>query len=147
MDYNYNKFVSRNKSLSYHLSCPSLAHENDREYEDFDNIKTEEIQSFEDTLPTIPKETSAGYEFNPHPNIVEQDQLNSYYHISTSADNTSSITNDDNIPAIISHDVILSMNTTSSIESNIINNIMTTTVAQMVAHTRMETAIFPIPCA
>jgi len=59
------------------------------------------MQSDEDTLPTIPGEIFNGYEFDPYPHVVEQDQLNGSHHISAPADDTSSVTNDDNIPAII----------------------------------------------
>jgi len=79
---------------------------NDRDYEDYDDIKEEEMQSNEDTLSTIPEEILDRYEFDPHPYIVEHDQLNGYHHISAPADDTSSITNDYNIPAIITNCVI-----------------------------------------
>jgi len=59
------------------------------------------MQSDEDTRSTIPEEILDGYEFDPHSHVVEHDQLNGYHHITASADDTSSITNDDNIPAII----------------------------------------------
>jgi len=59
------------------------------------------MQSDEETISTISEGTFDVYEFHPHPHVVEQDQLNGYHHISTSADYTSSITNADNIPAII----------------------------------------------
>jgi len=59
------------------------------------------MQSDEDTLSTIPEEIFDGYEFNPHPHAVEHDQLKGYHQISAPADDTSSVTNDDNIPAII----------------------------------------------
>jgi len=59
------------------------------------------MQSDEDTLSTIPEGIFDGYELDPHPHIVEHDQLNGYDHISATADDTSSVTNDDNIPAII----------------------------------------------
>jgi len=59
------------------------------------------MQSDEDTLPTIPEEIFDGYEFDPHPHVVEHDQLYAYHHISAPADDTSSVTNNDNIPAII----------------------------------------------
>jgi len=63
------------------------------------------MQNDEDTLSTIPEEIFDRYEFDPHPHIVEHDQLNGYHHISAPADDTSSVTNDDIIPAIIT-DVI-----------------------------------------
>jgi len=100
-DCDYNKCAGRDESLSHHPSRPYLDDENDGDYEDYDYIKEEEIQSDEDTLSTIPEEIFDGYEFNPHPHVVEQDQLNGYHHISAPADDTSSVTNDDNIPAII----------------------------------------------
>jgi len=59
------------------------------------------MQSDEDTLSTIPEEIFDGYKFDPHPHVVERDELNGYNHISTPADNTSSVTKYDNIHAII----------------------------------------------
>jgi len=59
------------------------------------------MQSDEDTLSTIPKEIFDRYEFDPHPHIVEHDQLNGYIHINAPADDTSSVTNDNNILTII----------------------------------------------
>ena len=59
------------------------------------------MQSDEDTLSTIPEEIFDGYESDPHPHVVEHDQLHGYHHISAPADDTSSVTNHDNIPAII----------------------------------------------
>jgi len=100
-DCDYNKCAGRDESLSHNSCCPYLDHENDGDYEDYDNIKVEEMQSYKDTLSTIPEEIFDGYEFNPHPHIVEHVQLNGCHHISAHADDTSSITNDDNIPAII----------------------------------------------
>jgi len=61
------------------------------------------MQSDEYTFSTIPEEMFNGYEFDPHSHVVEHDQLKGYFHISTSADNNSSITNDDNIPSIITN--------------------------------------------
>jgi len=63
------------------------------------------MQSDKDTLSTVPEEINDGYDFDPHPDVVGHDQLNGYYHISSPAGDTSSDTNDDNIPAIIT-DVI-----------------------------------------
>jgi len=100
-DCNYNKCAGRNESLSHHLSCPYPDDENDGDYEDYDDIKMEEMQSDEDTLSTIPDEIFDGHEFDPDPQVVEHDKLNSYDHISAPADDTSSVTNDDDIPAII----------------------------------------------
>jgi len=59
------------------------------------------MQSDEYNLSSIPEEIFDGYEFDPHPHVVENDQLNGYHHISAPADDTSSVTNDDNISAII----------------------------------------------
>jgi len=42
---------------------------------------------------------------------------------------------------------MMPVNTTSSIESNIIRTVTTTTAARMVARTRMGIAIFPPPDA
>jgi len=73
----YNKCPGRDESLCYHSSFHNLDDENDGDYEDYDDIKEEEMQSDKDTLSTIHEEISDGYEFNPHPHIVENDQLNS----------------------------------------------------------------------
>jgi len=54
MDYDYNKCAGRDESLSHHPSCPYLDDENDGDYEDYNNIKEEEMQSDEDTLSRIP---------------------------------------------------------------------------------------------
>jgi len=59
------------------------------------------MNSDEDILPTIPEEIFDGYSFDPHPNVFEHDQLHGYHYISTPADDTSSVTNYDNIPTII----------------------------------------------
>jgi len=59
------------------------------------------MQSDEDTLCTIPKETFDVYEFDPHLHGIEQHQLNAYYHMSVPAGDPYSITNNDNIPAVI----------------------------------------------
>jgi len=59
------------------------------------------MQSDEGTLSPISEETFDRYEFNPHTHVVVQDHLNRYHHISTPADDSSSITNNYNIPAII----------------------------------------------
>ena len=58
------------------------------------------MQSDEDTFSTIPEESFDKYEFVPHSQVVEHDQLNGYHYISAPADATSSVTNDDHIPAI-----------------------------------------------
>jgi len=99
--WDYNKCAGRDESLGHQPSCPFLDDENDGDYEDYDDIKEEEMQWNEDTLPTIPDEIYDGFEFDPYPHVVEHDQLNVYHHISAPADDTSSITNEDNIPAII----------------------------------------------
>jgi len=59
------------------------------------------MQSVEETPSTIPKAILYKHEFNPHPHVVKLDQLNSYHHISAPADDTSAVTNDENIPTII----------------------------------------------
>jgi len=100
-DCNYNKFACRDESLGHHPSCPYLDDKNDGDYEDYDDIKEEEMQSDEDTLSTIPEEIFDRYEFNPHTHVVEHDQLNGYHHVSAPPNDTSLVTNDDNIPAII----------------------------------------------
>jgi len=100
-DCDYNKCADCDESLGHHPSCPYLDDENDGDYEDYDNFKEEEMQSDEDTLSTIPEEIFDRYKFDPHPYVFEHDQLNGYYHISATADDTSSVTNDNNIPAII----------------------------------------------
>jgi len=99
-DCDYNKCAGRDESLGHHPSCPYLHDENDGDYEDYDDIKEEEMQSDEDTLSTIPEEIFAGHKFDPHSHIVEHDQLNGYHHISAPADDNSG-TNNNNIPAII----------------------------------------------
>jgi len=100
-DCDYNKCAGHDESLGHHLSCPYLDDKNDGDYEDYDDIKEEEMHSDQDTLSSIPEEIIDRYEFDPHPHIVKHNQLNGYHHISTPANDTSSITNDDNIPAII----------------------------------------------
>jgi len=96
----YNKCPGGDESLGHPLYSLHLDDENDKDYEYYNDIIREEIQLDEDTLTTIPKEIWDTYKFDPHPHIVEQDQLYSYYQISSHADDTSFITNDDNIPAI-----------------------------------------------
>jgi len=100
-DCDYNRCACSDKSLGHHPSCLYLNDENDGDFEDYDDIKEEEMQSDEDNLSTIPEEIFDGYEFDPHPHVVEQGQLNRYHYVSAPADDTSSVTNDDNIPAII----------------------------------------------
>jgi len=97
----YNNCAGRDGSLSYHPSCPYLDDENDGDYEDYEDIREEEMQSDKDTLSTIPEEIFDGYEFDPHPHVVAHDQLNGYHRIMAPADDTSSATNDNNIPTII----------------------------------------------
>jgi len=100
-DCDYNKCAGRDESLGHHPSCPYFQDENDWDYEYYDDIKEEEMQSDEDTFSTISEEIFDGYEFDPHPHVVEHDQFNGYHHVSAPADDTSSVTNDDNIPTII----------------------------------------------
>lgn len=64
-------------------------------------MKEEAMQSDENIHPTVPKEILNGYEFDPHPYLVETDQLNGYYDIGAPTDNTSYVSNEGNIPAII----------------------------------------------
>jgi len=101
VDCDYNKCGGRDQSLGHHPSCPYPDNKNEWDYEDYDDIKAEEMQSAKNTLSTIPKEIFDGYEYDPHPHVVEYDQKNGYHHISAPADDTSSVANDDNIPAII----------------------------------------------
>jgi len=105
MDCDYNKCAGHDASLGYHSSCPYLDDEYNEDYEDYDDIKVEEMQSDKNTLSTIPEKIFDGYQFDPHCHVVEHDQLNGYHHISAPVDDTSSITNDDNIPAIITDDI------------------------------------------
>jgi len=100
-DCNYHKYAGRKESLGHHLSCPYLNDENDGDYKDYDDIKEEEIQSVEDTLSTIPEDIFNQYKLDPHPQGIVHDQLNGYHHIYASTDNASSVTNNENIPAII----------------------------------------------
>jgi len=95
------KCAGRDQSLGQHPSCPYLDDENDGDYKDYDDIKEEEVQSDGNTLSTIPEVIFDGYEFDPHPHVVEHDQLNGYHHISAPTYVTSSVTNDNNIPVII----------------------------------------------
>jgi len=41
----YKKCAGRDESLGHHPSCPYLDNENDADYEDYDDIKEEEMQS------------------------------------------------------------------------------------------------------
>jgi len=59
------------------------------------------MQSDEDKLSTIPVEIFDRNKFDLHSHVVEHDKLNGYHHISAHADDTSSVTKDDNILAII----------------------------------------------
>jgi len=59
-DCDYNKCAGRDESLRHHPSCPYPDDENDGDYEDYDDIKEEEMQSDEDTLSTIPEEIFDG---------------------------------------------------------------------------------------
>jgi len=53
-DCNYNKCAGRDESLGHYPSCSYFDDENNGDYEDYDDIKQEEMQSDEDTLSTIP---------------------------------------------------------------------------------------------
>jgi len=105
-DCDYNKCTGRDESLSQHLSCPYLDDKNDGDYEDYDDIKEMEMDRDEDTFSTISEEIFDGYNFDPHPHVVKPDQLNGYHHISPPANDTFSVTKDDNIPANITDVVI-----------------------------------------
>jgi len=59
------------------------------------------MQSDEDTLSILLEKIFDGYEFDPHSQVVEQDQLNGCHQTSAPAGDTYSVTNDNNIPAII----------------------------------------------
>jgi len=100
-DCDYNKCAGRDESLGHHPSSPYLDDENDGDYEHYDDMKEEEMHSDEDTFSTIPEEIFDRYEFDPQRYVVEHDQLNGYHHISAPADDTSSVTNNNNIPTII----------------------------------------------
>jgi len=104
-DCEYNMCAGRNESLGHYPSFPYLDEANQGDYEDYDDNKEEEMQSDEDILSTISQEIFDGYEFDPHQYIVEHDQLNGYHHISVPSDDASSVTNDDNIPTIITDSV------------------------------------------
>ena len=43
-DCDYNKCTGRDESLGHHPSCPYLDDENDGDYEDYHDIKEEEMQ-------------------------------------------------------------------------------------------------------
>jgi len=77
-DSEYNKCAGCDESFGHHPTCPYLDDENDGDYEDYDDIKEEEIQSDKDTLSTIPEEIFDRYEFDPQPHVVAEDQLNGY---------------------------------------------------------------------
>jgi hypothetical protein len=100
------KCAGREESLGHHLSYLYLDEGNDGDHgdetEDYDNIKKEEMSSDDDTLSTISEEIFEGYDPENYPHNIEQDQLNRYHYISIPADDPSLITNDDNIPSIIS---------------------------------------------
>jgi len=105
------------------------------------------MESDEDTLSTIHEEVFDGYEFNPHPQVVEYDQLNGYHHISGPADDTFSVTNDEEIPAIFTDVVNHAWQYYKQHRKQHNTDCHTTTTARMVARTRMGTAIFPPPDA
>jgi len=100
-DCDYNKCEGRDERLGHYPSCCYLNDENDGNYKHYDHIKEKEMQSDKNTLSTIPEEILDGYGFDPHPYIVEHALLNGYHHISSPAEDTSSVTNNDNIPPII----------------------------------------------
>jgi len=102
-DCDYNKCAGRYESLGPHPSYAYLNDENNGDYEEYNDINEEEMQSDEDTLSTITEEIFGGYKFNSHPHDVEHAQLNDDHHITASANDTSSVINDDNIPAIITN--------------------------------------------
>jgi len=105
------------------------------------------MQSDENTISTIQEQIFDRFEFDPQPHAVEQNHLNGCHHISALADDTSYLTNDDNIPGIITGSLMIPGNTTSSIEINIIPTVMTSTAARIVARTRMGTHTFSLPDA
>jgi len=143
----YNKCAGWDESLSHYPSYSYLDDGDDRDYEDEYNIKEEEMRSDKDTLSNIPQEIFDRYEFNPHPQVVEHDQLNSYDNISTPAYDTFSATNDEIFPPLLRTLLIIPENTTSSMESNIIWMVTTTTATRIVARTKMGTTIFLPPDA
>jgi len=69
-DCDYNKCAGHDESLSHHPSCLYLDDENDGDYEDYDDIKKEEMQSDLDTSSTIPEEIFDRYEFDLHFHVV-----------------------------------------------------------------------------
>jgi len=73
-DYDYNMYTGRDESIGHHPSCPYLDNENVGDYDDYNDIKEEEMHSDDDTLSTIPEETFTRYGFHPHPHVVEHDQ-------------------------------------------------------------------------
>jgi len=79
MDCDYNKRAGRDKSIGHHPPCPYLEDENDGVYEDYDDIKEEEMHSDEDRLSPIPEDIFDKCEVNPHPHVVENVQLNGYH--------------------------------------------------------------------
>jgi len=56
----YNKCAVWDESLDHHPSSPYLDEENDADYEDYDNILEEEMESDEDTISTIQEEIFDG---------------------------------------------------------------------------------------
>jgi len=59
-DCDYNKCAGRNESLSHHPSYPYLDNEDDGNFQDYFDIKEQEMQSEEDTLSTISGEIVMG---------------------------------------------------------------------------------------
>jgi len=59
-DCDYNKCTGRDETLGHHPSCAYLDDENNGNYEDYKDIKEEEMQSDKDTLSTIPEDIFDG---------------------------------------------------------------------------------------
>jgi len=59
-DCDYNKCAGCDESLGHHPSCPYLDDENNGDYEDYDDIKEEDMESDDDTLPPSPKKSLTG---------------------------------------------------------------------------------------
>jgi len=55
-DCDYNKCAGRDESLGHNPSCSYLDDENNGDYEDYDDIKGDEMHSDKDTLSAIPDE-------------------------------------------------------------------------------------------
>ena len=105
------------------------------------------MQSDEDSLCSIPEEIFTGCEFNPHHHIFKHDQLNGYHHISTTAHDSSSVTDNDNIPAIITNIVNDAWIWYKQHRKEYNTDFHNTTAARMVICTRKAIIIFPPPDA